>query len=186
MISRKLLLVVAMLCTFLLPTYAQSPPVQYDQVTSNELARIYAPIKTETDLYNHVTFAEKSPLNALSPSGKQLFLSSLTFGKNGLTSFQYDILERELTPTEIFGVLRLFGLQGDTYKLHNARTESSLDIAILNRGAEPVSIVTPNNDSITTMSGGDATYGDNFLMDYYCSAPGTCSKRTTTACTSSC
>lgn len=153
----------------------------------NELAQLYAQIKSEADLYDHLTYDRKSPLNALSQRGKDEFLKSLTFNDQGLTSFQYDVLERELTPTEVYGVLRLFGLQGDTYKLDQARAKTTLDQALLNvNSGNRLSRLQVDNFT-NTSSGGYGTIGDdNFLEGYRCVSSGTCAKTENMACTSNC
>lgn len=78
-----------------------------------KLNRMVAPIHSRDDLVDHLAMAahDGSPLDQLSAEGKATFLSSLKFGDQGLGSFNSAVLERELTPTQAYAVLALFGFQ---------------------------------------------------------------------------
>ena len=89
-----------------------------------------APIKTSGDLAAYLRSANRgSPLMALSPGGRQRFLDSLTFNENGLVSYRYEDLAQELTASQAYRVLSLFGAQRTTHLLH-ARVETS-DAAVM-------------------------------------------------------
>lgn len=67
----------------------------------------------------------------LSDGGRGEFFASLRFNENGLTTFSTRPLENELTPTQIYKVLSLFGAQRLTKLMSNARIETDLDRYIL-------------------------------------------------------
>jgi hypothetical protein len=141
-----------------------------DAARRHAIAQATAPIRSRGDLdqylFTHKTIA--SPLDAFSPSLRQMFLSSLTFNEKGITGFRYDVLE-SLTPTEIYKILSLFGAQGFTPQLTNVR------------------IVTPTDNLIMSPpSGGVIGIGFDFLKDYRCQSRGTCHVDNMAACTSNC
>jgi hypothetical protein len=68
----------------------------------------------DLDSYLRMTARSGSPLDRLSPLGRARFLASLTFNKTGVTGFRYDDLQADLSASQIYQVLSLFGLQRDT------------------------------------------------------------------------
>lgn len=100
---------------------------------AREKNTLAAPIKSRADLTAHMSSTEsgKSPIELLSKAAKEQFLASLTFNKLGLTSFNFGVLERELTPTQIFQVLSLFGVQDLTGSFKQARVVTKADQQIL-------------------------------------------------------
>jgi hypothetical protein len=92
------------------------------------LAYLAAPIKSAEDLADHSSSIALacSPLRYLSESGRRSFLASLTFNEKGLSSFRYADLEAELSPTQIFDILALFGVQHTTPMLTKARQAAPL------------------------------------------------------------
>ena len=102
--------------------------------TAKELAFIAAPIKSARDLQSYRNSGLDSPLDKLSSRNKAQFLRSLTFNEKGLTGFRYDVLEQDLTPTEIYAVLALFGSQHLTSMLDGATARTALDSAVIDSG----------------------------------------------------
>ncbi len=98
-----------------------------------DLAFLIAPIKSRADIneYLQETAKSKSPLHLLSKTARARFLKSLTFNDAGLTGFSYADLEANLTPSQIYQVLALFGSQNSTPMIKNVRVESELDAEIL-------------------------------------------------------
>lgn len=98
-----------------------------------DLAYLIAPIKSRADIneYLQETAKSKSPLHLLSKAARARFLKSLTFNDAGLTGFSYADLEANLTPSQIYQVLALFGSQNSTPMIKNARVASELDAEIL-------------------------------------------------------
>ncbi len=94
---------------------------------------VMAPIKSKAELADYIalTPASKSPLNKLSKASRQIFLDSLTFNEEGVTGFRFRQLEEELTPTEIFKLLSLFGLQDMTRSFKRAKVKTPADRRLL-------------------------------------------------------
>jgi hypothetical protein len=77
-----------------------------------DLASLSAPITSQRSLSRHLSAGlTESPLGRLSQPALRRFLASLQFNESGLTTFRYTELEAELTPTQIYQVLALFGQQ---------------------------------------------------------------------------
>lgn len=105
---------------------------------------------------------------ALSKEGTRKFIASLRFNENGLTSYRYDILEEELSVTDVYLVLSLFGAQDDIRMLDKARVESQLDHDLLAVG-----------DVAAMCTGGD-------YKDMHCTSRATCSPMSRHVCKASC
>lgn len=92
-----------------------------------------APIKSQSDLQAYLATHRlgSSPLDDLSLGAKQRFLASLQFNENGLTTFEYIDLENELTPTQIYRILSLFGVQRDTVMMRDAARMTQTDWLIM-------------------------------------------------------
>lgn len=131
-----------------------------------------APIRSraELDAYLLRTRSAASPLSALSPSAQHRFLNSLRFTPAGLASFRYADLEAELTPTQAYKLLALFGVQQDVPLLKSAREVTALDAVIMGIG------------------GGMAGIGLGDHEGYWCetSRPHTCAKAPGYICTGNC
>lgn len=90
-----------------------------------------APIKSDADLATYLrTAGEESPLMALSPGARERFLATLTFNENGLVGYKYEELARELTASQAYRILALFGAQRTAHLL-GARVESPADTAVV-------------------------------------------------------
>lgn len=94
-----------------------------------------APIKSRAELIAHLEKGN-SPIDALSDAGRQMFLDSLEFGDNGLASFRKVELEAELTPTQIYEILKLFGFQRAISGFSSARIETQADLDLLEKEKE--------------------------------------------------
>lgn len=168
---------------------AQPSPIKTDlsgveaAALQRDLSNLGAPIKSQRSLSRHMSIGlADSPLRYLSKPALQRFLASLEFSERGLSTFRYADLEAELTPTQIYEVLALFGQQHQTPKLRRATARTSLDVDILN-GRIPG--VTPAGD--------DCDYNSPFQSplcgghhDYRCSSPGTCAPSQQLICTDNC
>ena len=96
-----------------------------------------APIRSDIDLATYLrTAGNDSPLMALSPGARERFLATLTFNENGLVGYKYEELARELTASQAYRVLALFGAQRTAYML-GARVDSPADRAITQRPITP-------------------------------------------------
>lgn len=122
-------------------------------------------IRSQAELRSYISASTKSgsPIDALSPAARSRFLSSITFNNNGITGFSYRDLQSELTASQVYKVLSLFGVQRDT-ALVGARIATSNDRAY--------SSVSPN------------TVPD--YPNYYCEKHGTCAPYAGDICTGNC
>lgn len=124
-----------------------------------------AKVKTKDDLEQ--LLLSDSPLDLLSPAAKERFVDSIVFREKGLGGFYSDDIVAELTPSQAYRILSLFGAQHVLPKLRGMRIESKVDAMLAAPG--PVSI-----------------YKDNFY-GYKCESPGTCKKTSSNyICTSNC
>ncbi|MBD5656346.1 MAG: hypothetical protein IAI50_14370, partial [Candidatus Eremiobacteraeota bacterium] len=71
--------------------------------------------------YLRTTAKAGSALDRLSPDARARFLASLMFNNNGLTGFATGDLRDELSTTEIYQILSLFGAQQDAYLIKGSR-----------------------------------------------------------------
>jgi len=141
------------------------------ELNQRELMRLLAPIKSRVDLDVHLSKAGEidSPLLRLSSAGRQGFIDSLTFNDRGLTGFRYSDLEAELSPSEIYAILSLFGAQHLARQMTGARPASTADTLILGQ---------------TVRSSFSKDPGDH--AGYWCSSPHTCARKSNYICMSGC
>jgi hypothetical protein len=130
-------------------------------------------IRSQSDLQQYLsrTAATGSPLSALSSGARERFLSSITFGAKGISGFNFADLQSELTVSQIYDVLVLFGVQKDVAIIPNARVETAADKRVIS--------------SFQIIPGdGDGTHTD--YSGYKCASRATCSVSVTDICTSNC
>ena len=74
------------------------------------------PIKSQADLVAYLNVADHLgfPLSKLSSEELQEFIKSISFNAKGVTGFRYDILQNELTPSEINTVITAFRIRALT------------------------------------------------------------------------
>lgn len=153
---------------------AQSSPAEL----ARKRNRAMAPIKSALDLQNYIkmTPPNLSPLNLLSKAGLAEFLDSLTFNKQGLTGYKFSNLEEELTPTQIYRILALFGSQSHIRSMKNAKIKTEADKRLME--------ITPASfyDDIWDENTGDPDHYDH----YRCHLPATCVKATSFLCDRTC
>ncbi len=134
-----------------------------------ELAFLLAPIKSREDLDRYLEELRqnreaRSPLNLLSPAARDRFLNSLVFTEQGLGGYQYSDLQAQLTASQAYRLLSLFGAQHTTPLIKGARIESRADQIIMTDEAAPE--------------------GD--YKDMECVSRATCGPKLTYICMSSC
>jgi hypothetical protein len=110
---------------------------------ARELAFLLAPIKTREDLDRYLEELRqnpeaRSPLHLLSPGARDRFLNSLVFTEAGLGGYYYGDLQAQLTASQIYRLLSLFGAQHTTPLLKGARIESRADQIIMGNEIAPV------------------------------------------------
>ncbi|MDQ6942455.1 MAG: hypothetical protein M3169_08085 [Candidatus Eremiobacteraeota bacterium] len=96
-------------------------------------------------------------------------MSSITFGKKGISGFRYADLQSELTASQVYDVLRVFGVQKDLAIVPNVRVDTPADERVMRAfpfTAKPI-------------DGGD-------YRDYRCASRATCSQSPGDICTSNC
>ena len=93
----------------------------------------------------------------------------MTFGAKGISGFHYADLQSELTASQVYDVLGLFGVQKDVAIIPNVRVDTPADKRVIK--SFPF-IATPTN-------GGD-------YRDYRCASRATCSQSPGDICTSNC
>lgn len=147
---------------------------------SNEIAARLAPIKSTEDLNAYIarTPAANSPLSYLSPAAKSRFLSGLQFNEKGVASFSYADLEAELTPSQIYEILSLFGVQRTVPLMKGARVVNETDRLIM--GARNAPLGQCNGASMPGLTPGCDHEG------YRCVGHGSCAQSMSMICTSNC
>lgn len=165
----------------------------HQKALEEDLALELAPIKSHDELHAYVENTPKfmSPLEALSPSGRERFLRSLTFNESGITGFSYDDLEAELTPSQIYRVLSLFGAQHLTTRMRGARIDTPLDSALMEaRLNSPAPVILPKKrSSQSTQAQHDFPSCPTQPCDYEgykCVKPSTCENSLRSICMRSC
>jgi len=115
---------------FRVPTQVPMQSVDSEQARLRGIDFAMAPVKSDADLAAYLrTAGRDSPLMALSPAARRRFLDSLTFNESGLVGYNYEELARELTASQAYKVLALFGAQRTTHLL-GARVVDAADAAV--------------------------------------------------------
>lgn len=140
-------------------------------VEQQQLLRRSAPVHSAAQLADFLakTRITGSPINALSPTAKARFLNSLRFNETGVTSFYYADIESELSSSQAYELLSIFGLQ------------STLSIMSKLRAS------TPEDKQIMSAFGNETTF--RIMADhenYWCSGRATCSRDVGSICMSGC
>lgn len=147
-----------------------------DQPKSLEAKNIvlkYAPINSSKQLDNHLlALTSDSPLAAFSQSARARFVAGLRFGEQGLAGYDYEPITSELTASQAYRVLSLFGAQRTLPLLPGLRADSSSDQEVMDFSDSAFS-VNPN-PVIEDYPG------------YACSGRATCSQSMNSICMSSC
>jgi len=139
--------------------------IEQDQALRTRIDMNLAAVKSHSDLNALLQSKDGrvAVLQRLTPRDRKAFLSSLKFNERGLTEFDIAVL-RSLSPSDVYKVLGLFGLQGGSGKISESLGETDTDTLI---------------DTLPKMQAG-------FLLDFRCADRGTCSFETSKACTSNC
>lgn len=147
------------------------------KATSDKLSLQFAPIHSAVDVNKSlIAKVTGTPLDKLSPGAKQRFLDSLTFNENGITGFSYADLERELSASDVYQVLSLFGVQRLAPMVRGSRVETQTDSLIK---ATPMATCGPGG--VTT---GPGTGCDH--EGYRCEGRATCMSQMSAICTQNC
>ena len=106
--------------------------LQKQQEYQNIINWKLAPVKNSVSLKKELSNSN-SPLNKLSNDAKDRLVKSIVFRENGIGGLYMGDLEAELTPTEIYRILSLFGAQRIITHFDNARIESDTDFLLLSK-----------------------------------------------------
>lgn len=142
--ANSLTLLSALLAIFVsTATYsAELPDAVRDALLKHELierdvAYRTAPIHSKAELESYLRKqnpGNQTPLGLLSSAAQQRFLQSLVFTKGGLASFDTSDLRAELTATQVYRILAIFGAQDTTKSIPGLRVQDSTDAAIVGQG----------------------------------------------------
>lgn len=146
--------------------------IRETETLDRQIAYELAPVKSKADLDR--LSSQHSPLDALSPDAKSRFLENITFGNKGITGLYYGDLENELSFTQLYKILALFGAQHLIAKFGNARIETVADTLLKTK-----SLGAKNTPGLKGQPGED-------YKGYACISPHTCAKRTFHICMSGC
>lgn len=130
-----------------------------------ELAATLAPVKNRAQLeaYLREHRGASSPFHGLRPASLQRFSGSLAFNDRGMSSYDYTPLRRELTASQIFRILRVFGVEDSASRIPGMKVRSHADRLVV--------------ETHLRHSG---------HHDMYCVASGSCAPRTGWVCTNHC
>lgn len=155
-----------------------------------------APIKSQADLQKYLSTEQaSSPLNKLTSESKNRFLSSLVFSDKGLASYNYEELQDQLTASQIYDILGLFGAQATTSLIKGAAVENNVDRLIMQPGiVKPSAVIGPPCETGIetacdgTHTGGGGGDGDGDHEGYRCTSPNshTCTISNMEICTHNC
>ncbi|MCC4598276.1 hypothetical protein NRY95_06625 [Xanthomonas campestris pv. phormiicola] len=120
--------------------------------------------------------ASDSPLNSLSPAARKRFIDSLQFNDGGVTSFYYADIESQLTSSQAYELLSLFGLQGTLQFMPKLRINTASDREIIRAFG--------GGSSTQSSTPGIPLPEDH--QDYWCSGRATCSRNIGSICTGNC
>nr|WP_136251475.1 hypothetical protein [Ningiella ruwaisensis] len=165
-----------------MPDSSLAKAVHKEVALQRQIAFELAPVKNKNDAEFHALQSDSS-FNLLSERSKAVFLNSLVFNDSGLVSFNYSVLENELTPTQAYKLLQLFGKQHVVHVLTNARIETTLDYLLLENKGFPNS--SPSM-GVNGFSGGVIGIGGEDHKGYKCVSRANCQETATYICMSSC
>ena len=152
-------------------------------IYQKKIAWAMAPIKTKRALKRLAR--RDSLLDLLTPSSKKRFIKSIVFRKDGLGGFDYRDLEEELTPTQIYKILSLFGVQHTIRYMKKARIETQTDVLLL---SNPIPALKRNNSLISsppvTIMQPIGGFADH--IGYHCESRATCAQDNSKVCMSRC
>jgi len=120
----------------------------------------------ELNRYLRLADLEKSPLRHFSEDGLAKFVDSATFTELGLASFDTSAIADELTPTQAYGALALFGVDAAIAQLDFGVVQSDADKRLLDHFAE----------------GGAGAKNCPLINNKQCVTPASCAPKTSWVC----
>ena len=106
------------------------------EMLARDLAAQLAEIKSSKEVARYLSKQgrQETPFSPLSAGARQRFIQSLRFSEKGLASYDYRDLRNELTATEIYRLLSLFGAEGSVFAIPDMKAESATDELIIMQG----------------------------------------------------
>jgi hypothetical protein len=140
-------------------------------VDQQNLLRKTARIHSEIQLASFLSDTKNnhSPINLLSRSARGRFLESLRFNETGVTSFYYADIESELSSSQAYELLSLFGIQSTLSFMGKIRIETTEDREIMSTYANTSPLLMKDDHK-----------------EYWCSGSHTCSRSVGSICMSGC
>lgn len=152
---------------------AASKTPAVDSSESRNIVLKHAPINSLKQLDDHLrALSKESPLSLLSDAARTRFVTGLRFGEQGLASYDYEPITSELTVSQAYRVLSLFGAQRTLSLLPDLRVSSPEDRNVL--GSTDSALFQNPNPVIDDYPG------------YACAGRATCSESMHSICMSSC
>lgn len=136
-----------------------------------DIEQFLAPIKSAQDLQAHLAnwLGRGSPLDALSPHARERFLAGLSFNARGLTGYRYDDVEAELSVSQAFELLGLFGVQ-DTLRILHLRQTTDRDAQLLGLYVNGGEHVAADHYNYRCASRASCEFSRNFICMTGCAA----------------
>lgn len=103
---------------------AVTSSLHYETAAGDSDARL-VPIRSSAQLTEYLGSHPSNPLDAFNQRARKLFLESLTFSDRGLTGFRLQEVQSELTRTQAFAILSLFGVESVVDSLQFERADNS-------------------------------------------------------------
>lgn len=137
----------------------------HEEAARRELSSAMAEVKSASQFarYMQQTRGSATPFSAMTPGALRRFSRSLVFTDRGLASYDYTDLQRELTASQIYAVLRVFGVEGSVSRIPGVKVRSRTDGLVMDAQRLP------------------ADYND-----MTCAARASCAPQTGWICTSNC
>jgi len=144
----------------------QDVPTIDSQAETLAIAQKNAPINSAVRLQEHLqSLSPDSPLRYFSVPARQRFVASLRFNEAGVTTLRYQDIVEELSYSEAYRVLALFGVTRVLATLPPLRSE------------------TLDDERIRTLKG-PPFHDDHY--NYACTGPHTCSRSSQDICMTGC
>jgi hypothetical protein len=161
-----------------------SPSPSSTQTRHKQQTFASTPVKSAAQLERHLK--EKSgaqtPLAKLSAAAKSRFIESLTFNHKGLTGLYYLDLKAELSFTDVYSVLALFGQQHLTKHIADMPRKTSLEEELDDEMCDDCFF----RDWLDLFDDAFAGNTPDDHKGYQCISPGTCKVKGGYICLSTC
>jgi len=137
------------------------------------IAREIAPVKSLQDFYRQQAHQSRGidAFGKLTPKSRAEFIAGLVFGERGLASFNFKVIEDELSFSEAYDLLGLFGVQYTIKHMKGLKVRSNADLLVKEGTIRPMACCDENESG---------------EKGYRCESRGTCALSQTHICTDNC